>query len=215
MTVSIAIATHGDKKWAKLAEGRAYPSALEQDALEVVLWHEDNGTLASARNATAQAAAGDWLCFLDGDDELDPGYLDAMRATMRFWNLARPGDLRDNPLLLVPAVEYVPSRGAVPSIPDWGRSLIDLNCAVIGTLIPRRLFLELGGFRDLSSLEDWDLWIRAVKAGARMVPVTDAIYRAFVGTGTRNADQSPYHGLRAEHRPGFDWANVAAYKVER
>ncbi len=219
VNVTILICTYGEEAWSELAWSRAYPSAVEQGALEVLVWHEHDGSLSSSRNEAAASARGDWLCFLDADDELAPGYLDAMRAKMRFWNLARPGDLRVNPLLLVPAVQYVQDGSSrapsPPLIPAWERSLLDLNCAVIGTLIPRYLFRELSGFRELLSLEDWDVFLRAVKSGARMVPVRDGIYRAFTGTAGRNTDQSPYEQLRREHGPGFDWAGTSRYKVER
>jgi hypothetical protein len=50
-----------------------------------------------------------------------------------------------------------------------------------------------------SSLEDYDLWLRCVKAGARIVHVPDAVYCAHKRPGSRNEDQSVYAQLRAEH----------------
>ena len=75
-----------------------------------------------------------------------------------------------------------------------------MNECVIGTLVERDLFLKVGGFRDLPSLEDYDLWLRCVKAGAVIHHVPDAVYRASIRPGSRGtSDQSVYHALRVEH----------------
>jgi GT2 family glycosyltransferase len=233
VNVSVIVATHGDLCWERLAEERAIPSAEGQGAREVITLHGVDATLAEVRNEAARQASGDWLCGLDADDELAPGYLAAMRA---YWEtpfeeqLERavrepildpgPSPVISSPIeipsLLVPAVQYVapyPASGtfaSAPEIPAWGLPLIDVNCCSIGTLIPRRLFLEVGGFRDtltdgtpLSALEDWDLALRLVVAGARLVPVPAAVYRAFLRAGSRNADQSLYGAIRREHLAAY------------
>lgn len=40
--------------------------------------HKDNGGVVSAWKAGVQAAEGDYICFLDGDDYLDPGMIEDM-----------------------------------------------------------------------------------------------------------------------------------------
>lgn len=41
--------------------------------------HQENGGLAHARNVGTQAAAGEWLCFIDGDDYLLPGLVETAK----------------------------------------------------------------------------------------------------------------------------------------
>lgn len=193
MNCSILICTHGDPGWHDLAWSRAYPSTLEQGAFEVLCEHDDDATLAEIRNRAASLARGDWLCFLDADDELAPGFLAEMghaMAALDFWN---------EESLLAPALQRVAGgrcgRAGIPNLGRWP----DANECCIGTLLPRWLFGELGGFRELPSLEDYDLFLRAAKAGARIVHVPAAVYRAYARPGSRNADQGVYARLRAEH----------------
>lgn len=201
MNVSVLVCAHGADAWRELAWSRAYPSAAAQGAHEVIVEYERDSTLAAVRNQAADHATGDWLCFLDADDELDPGYVEEMVAEMGRWNLRRRGDLVYNPLLLAPAVQYVHAGvehgpAVVPNAGRWP----DLNECVIGTLVPRHLFLAAGGFRELPSLEDYDLWLRCAISRAWIQHVPGAVYRAHVNpAGGRNRDQGVYHQLRREH----------------
>lgn len=175
MDCSVIVATFGDTKWRDLATHRAVPSAIAQEPAAVITSH--GSTLAGARNAGAAQAASEWLCFLDADDELEPGYLEALDQV--------DGDLR------APSVRYV-----VDAIPGEPVSLADrditrLNPCVIGTLIRRELFLNVGGFWTERAWEDWSLFRRAWLAGAELVHVPPAIYRAYVSLGGRNVVSQP------------------------
>lgn len=117
------------------------------------------------RNALAANAEGDWLCFLDADDELASGYLEAM---------ARVGG--DN-VLLTPAVQKVRKgkRAAPTFYPEV--DLMVANWLIVGTLVRRDLFERVGGFEDYPhGFEDWSLWFKCVKTGARVVRVPKAVY---------------------------------------
>ncbi|MET7690195.1 glycosyltransferase family 2 protein [Streptomyces sp. NPDC005483] len=56
--------------------------ALSDVAQVQVLHHETNGGLATARNTGLDAARGEYLTFLDGDDWLAPGYLAELVAAI-------------------------------------------------------------------------------------------------------------------------------------
>lgn len=186
VTCSIIVSTCGDAKWRDLANERAIPSAeveAQAEGVNLIVYHFPHvDSVARARNlATVDAGPADWLCFLDADDELEPGYLAALeRRYDRTHGTA--------PMLLVPAVRYT-RLNSPPAIPNRGRWPAVNEC-VIGTLVPHWLFKQVGGFREatddgtpISIYEDWDLWLRCYDADAILCFAPDAVYRAHGGPG--------------------------------
>lgn len=187
-SIAIVVATFGSPEWAETAERIALPSIAAQISQpdEVCVTHGES--LHEARNAGAQDATAEWLCFLDADDRLDPHYLRAMLSQMideRHW--------RDTPrpnVLLWPAVA---ERNRPPLIPTPRPTVWQGNWMVVGTLIRRGLFLECEGFWAEPAWEDWSLWIRAVELGAVPVHAEGAVYLAGTTPHGRNANvRNPY-----------------------
>jgi glycosyltransferase involved in cell wall biosynthesis len=186
---TVIVATYGDDAWAELAAARAIPSAERQDVRAEVL-HVHGARLHEARNFGAEQARGEWLCFLDADDELAPGYLAAMARA--------DGDLR------TPAVQWVHEDHEDPPRLLTPKPLIQGNYLVIGTLIRRAMFLELGGFADWPIYEDWDLFLRCAVARARIEQVPEAVYRAWARADGRNNGEldlrsTTYSEIRRRH----------------
>lgn len=172
MGFSVVVATFGAPEWAELARARAIPSACAEGPLEVIVEH--GTTLAEARNRGAARARGEWLVFLDADDELEPGYLEAIASAS--------GDLR------APAVRYVTVGEPAPDpLLFTGRNIARVNPCVIGTALRRDLFDQAGGFWTEPVWEDWSLFRRAWLLGAQIEHVPGAVYRVNVNPdGGRN-----------------------------
>lgn len=187
--IGVCIATYGDRsRWAPLAE-RALASVDRQTTRASFCRWYHGPNLHEARNRAASDVLNDvtrlagvrtdWLCFLDADDTLDPGYLEAM---------ARAVDGVDHDALIQPSTLGVypdgredPEPVLIPSKP-----LLDGNYMVIGTLIRTEQFQRLGGFRDWPCYEDWELWIRAWRDGAQLLACPEAVYRVGVNEVSRN-----------------------------
>jgi len=183
MNVSILIGTYGEDAWRELAWSRAWPSCQDQGALEVCVFHDPDGTIASVRNELANTAKGDFLVYCDADDELAPGYLSAMKRVLEQEPLG-------GWLLLTPAVQQLRKNGSVRGKPvffDRGIPLSEDNWLVVGTLIHRDLFKLVGGFSEYPhGFEDWSLWAKAWQAGAKIIKVPDAIYRYHVNPQSKH-----------------------------
>ena len=160
------MATSGRQKWAELALERAVPSALATQPDQMIVQHAPALDVCTSRNVAAQAAETDWLCFLDADDELDPGYLAAMRTHMRLDNV-----------LLAPYVSYVHAGTMQPPLIPNAGGWPDSNDAVTGTLIRSDCFDELGRWdHTYWPWSDWELWLRAAKAGVKRLHIPEAVY---------------------------------------
>ena len=178
--VGIVVAVFGDlDRWRPLA-ARALESARAQNPAQIE--YVEGRSLHEARNEGLGRLRTDWVVHLDADDELEPGYLDAMARSA--------ADLR------APAVRYV--RGRHPGHatmlrvsghldhPCTADCLTEGNWIVVGAAARTELVRAVGGWRDYPWSEDWDLWVRCWKAGATIEPVPAAVYRAHVRHDSRN-----------------------------
>lgn len=187
MDITVIIATYGNRSWVAQAE-RAAASVGDVPVVSVH-YDVDILSLGDIRNLAVQDAdvaghARGWLCFLDGDDTLAPGYIDAMRDV-------EPGDeLR----LLAPAVSF---NGEPPVLLD-DREIEHVNPCVIGTLIHRDVFDDIGGFWGERAWEDWSLFRRAWLIGATVEHVPNAVYCADSAPDGRNSIVAHPHMLHAE-----------------
>jgi glycosyltransferase involved in cell wall biosynthesis len=173
--ISVIVTTYGTNKWKEIAAKRAIPSIKELEPYELIVHHEEKMQIGPARNRAAAKATGEWLLFVDADDELDVHYLEAM--TDAICAAERP-----EPALLQPAVRYCRqgSKSMTPIIIPQ-KDLRHDNYLVIGTVLRRNLFKKVKGFNDYPhGFEDWSLWAKCWKAGATVYPVPEAIYNAHI-----------------------------------
>ncbi len=145
------------------------------DAIRVLL--KPNGGCASARNAGARVARGEWLAFLDADDEWLPD------------KLAKQLVLADNETLLIYTDRFnfghcdgVPERLSESLRPldgDVFEPLLLGNFMTVSSALMRHdVFESLGGFYEcLLVCEDWDLWLRYAATGMRVGVCNEPLMR--------------------------------------
>jgi glycosyltransferase involved in cell wall biosynthesis len=131
----------------------------ERCALRVARCAENKGP-AAARNLGIKQAQGEWIAFLDSDDEWKPGKL---KAQLEFFD--------QNPNYLICQTEEIWIRNGMRVNPmkkhqKYGGSIFE-KCLPLCVISPsavmmhRKLFDEIGLFDEsLPACEDYDLWLR-------------------------------------------------------
>lgn len=148
------------------------------------------------RNRLALAAASDWLAFLDDDDLLLPNHLRVL--------LEGAGTGADVVYSYCAVEGRVESPSWSPNTPFDADALRKNNFIPVTCLVRRARFLAVDGFRAVEhGMEDWDLWLRLLDAGARFacVPEVTWVYRFHGGNRTYQevARFNPY-GQKEQYR---------------
>jgi Glycosyl transferase family 2 len=144
----------------------------------IVLLRQENGGEASAKNAAARAASGDFLAILDADDVYLPERLEA------FGELAAA-----RPDLDVLTTDAVLELGGTPvrrcytdelpfEVDDQRAAILERNFVFGLAAVRRERFLAAGGFDEsLRHATDWDLWARLLLEGSRVGAVMEPLAR--------------------------------------
>ena len=144
---------------------------LDAHPLPIVYLSQENGGVSAARNAAIKVARGEFYAQLDSDDQWTPDYLEVQL-----------GILKDNPDLAlvypnatiigdasteeIEFMEKNPSEGDVTF-----ETLVQQKCTVMTSVTARmKAIRDAGAFDEsIRSCEDFDLWLRIVKNGGRIV----------------------------------------------
>jgi glycosyltransferase involved in cell wall biosynthesis/SAM-dependent methyltransferase len=141
-----------------------------------------NQGVSGARNFGVERSDGEYLCFLDADDKLDPLFLEKTIA----------------PLERDPSLGFVSCWLRMFGNEDWTwrQERCDLpavlaECTVLTAApVRRRVVEDVGGFDPgLGQLfaEDWDLWISILEKGHRGIILPEVLfyYRRYAGSNSR------------------------------
>jgi glycosyltransferase involved in cell wall biosynthesis len=152
-------------------------AALEPYLDRITVLRKANGGGASALNAAARAASGEFVAILDADDAYLPGRLAA---------LARLAADRPELDLLVTNSLLERDSAAVglhlgPTNPfpaeDQPTALLR-RCFILAPAVRRSRLLEVGGFDEtLRIAYDWDCWLRIILAGGKAGLVDEPLHR--------------------------------------
>jgi hypothetical protein len=133
----------------------------------ITLVRKENGGEASAKNAAAKVARGDFVVILDADDVYLPGRLAALAELAQ----VRPDlDILTTDGFLVAEgeiVRHVYDHSYRFEVVDQRTAILKHNFIFGLAAVRRELLLSSGGF-DESILwtTDWDLWLRLILGGA-------------------------------------------------
>src|SRR6185369_9743326 len=143
---------------------------LASHSLQIIYISQDNKGVSAARNAAINVASGEFYAQLDADDQWLPNYLQVQLAFLAdnpevalvYPNATIIGDVAGVELEFM---KISPSEGEVTF-----ESLIRERCLVMTSVTARIDAIREAGMFDenLRSCEDFDLWLRMVKNGARL-----------------------------------------------
>jgi hypothetical protein len=157
----------------------------------VTLIRKPNGGPASARNAGARVATGEFIAILDADDAYHPRRLEVLAALAR----ERP-DLD----LVTTDAHFVVNGSRIGRFYDYNqfavvdqRIAILKSCFVGGWPAVRTTRLRaVGGFDEtLRSAHDWDCWLRLIVDGSQAGLVTEPYYEYRLHSGSVTATRVP------------------------
>lgn len=157
----------------------------------VCLLRQDNAGPAAARNHGAREAKGEWLALLDADDVWLPEKLERQSVFaddphVGLIRCFREGQLPDDEAQREITFERL-----------WERNCI-ANSSV---LVRRSAFEAVNGFdedRTIISVEDYNLWLRIVRAGWKVATCPEALWRYTPAQGSLSRQTERF--ARAELR---------------
>ncbi|HVF42360.1 MAG TPA: glycosyltransferase family A protein [Pyrinomonadaceae bacterium] len=170
---SVFAQTFGDFELIVVNDGSrdtpALESALAPYLERIVYVAQENRGAGAARNRALREARAPLVAFLDADDQWLPTYLEEQAAFLEAGGYdlvyADAEIFGDPPFAGRTFMQTAPSEGEVNFA-----SLLSGRCNVItsGVLARKSLVLEVGLFDEgLRNAQDFDLWVRMIRAGAR------------------------------------------------
>jgi glycosyltransferase involved in cell wall biosynthesis len=175
----------------------------------------NNCGVAKARNTAIHCSKAPYICCLDGDDVLDPKFLERTVALME----------KDESRQIAIVTTWVQSFGnesvlyMTGSTSDPSRLLTD-NLFHISSLYRRENWENSGGYGEaLPGYQDWDLWLSFVEKGYTWETVEEPLfkYRVRSGSMVTNSDRirPQLVGLLIERHRGFFERNLISAVVHR
>lgn len=158
-----------------------------------------NQGLSRMRNLAAELVTTEWMVYLDADDWLAPSFIHAGEAWL---------DTHARTDVLTPDMIVVrddrPARVVRARAPLCWTDLADENTVVTAAFIRRSVIAAIGGYDPALHFEDWDFWIRVVKAGYRIERLPGPhLYRREHGLNkSKTCDEAEgRRQIRAKHPP--------------
>jgi glycosyltransferase involved in cell wall biosynthesis len=183
-------------------------------------WQEGSGLPANSRNVAVSMARGELVAFLDSDDVWYPqklarveeafsarADLDVFCHGVEIISNGKPSGTR--------AYELAEGEHA------YERLLYEGNfMTTSATVVRRDRFSEVGGFQereDLVTVEDYDLWMRLARAGARFEVIPEILgeYTLHASNASANLERTYDNAFRALEEQYLQLAEKGQLDIDR
>jgi Glycosyl transferase family 2 len=173
--------------------------ALEPFRARISLLRKENGGEASAKNAAARTASGDFVVFLDADDTYMPERLEGLAELAA----ARP----DLDILTTDAHLELDGRtlrrcyaeGFRFVVDDQRRGILNDNFIFGHAAVRRERLLAVGGFDEsILYATDWECWIRLIIGGSRAGLVDEPLARYRLRSGSLSSQRPRMYAGRVQ-----------------
>ncbi|CED70309.1 putative glycosyl transferase, family 2 [Aliivibrio wodanis] len=163
-----------------------------------VTYREKNGHISAATNSAAELASGDFLIFMDQDDEITPDALGEIALYMDKHPQAEVIYSDDD------KIDTNGQRFAPQFKPDWSPELL-LSYMYLGHIfsVQRDLYWQVGGTREgFEGSQDYDLALRTTEAASHIGHIPKVLYhwRVLPGSTAASGDEKHYsfnNGVKA------------------
>jgi glycosyltransferase involved in cell wall biosynthesis len=144
--------------------------------------------LGNAKNFGLSFVKTDLVAFLDGDDLYCQDKLEKQINLLKnntnidflatqSWNIKNNDEQK--------LIESCFSLGNNETHDEISKNIYHENMITHGSMmIKKRCLDELGGYRDIRGIEDWDLWKRAIEMGFKFHQIPERLYIYRIGTST-------------------------------
>lgn len=151
------------------------------DAISIIL--PKNVGVAKARDIGVRMSTGKLILFVDADDKLAPDFIQQCGKA-----IAKGADIAYPNMLLFGEVErnkLVTSKANITAKYLLGTKIY----LPVTSMMWRKVYDLIGGFRELPIFEDWDFWLRAFAAGFKFKRANSLLYYR-QNRGSRNGASS-------------------------
>jgi glycosyltransferase involved in cell wall biosynthesis len=167
----------------------ATPAVLASFGDRIRVLRQSNAGHVKARNNGAKIAQGDWLAFLDADDDWLPDKLAKQLARVE----GSIGMVYTERMNFGETDRVTGNQSDTQELLDgdiFEQLLVQGNFVTVSSVIIRKsIYEQLGGFEEsLLVCEDWDMWLRYTAQGGLVGVVREPLtrYRWHPGAMTRN-----------------------------